>query len=181
MHYTPLPEKTKEYPMQAIYEDTPPAANSPWVMPGRYVVRLTAGGKTYSQPITVKMDPRVQTTAAGLLQQFTLSKAVYDDLMATNRTMDEIRAFRAGLKNADLDKSVQALQGESMGRFGRRGTPGPDSFSTVEGTLTSLLQALQEADVAPTSQTVAAVENRRAALKKLMQRWDALKAQNTAE
>jgi hypothetical protein len=47
--------------------------------------------------------------------------------------------------------------------------------------LTALLQGLQEADVAPTTQTVAAVQNRREAFKKLMQRWDALKAQDAAQ
>ncbi len=32
----------------------------PAVLPGTYTVRLTAGGKTYTQPLTVKMDPRTK-------------------------------------------------------------------------------------------------------------------------
>jgi len=27
-------------------------------MPGTYSVKLTVGGKTYTQPLTVRMDPR---------------------------------------------------------------------------------------------------------------------------
>jgi photosystem II stability/assembly factor-like uncharacterized protein len=191
MRFTPLPEKTKEYPMQAIYEDTPPEANSPWAMPGRYTVRLTVEGQTYTQPLRVRMDPRVRTPYLGLWQQFRLSKAVYDDLLTSAKTLEDIRAFRTRLKeqmqtrNSEmltaLDKNAQALEGEAVGRFARRGVPGPDSISSVSGTLTALLQSLQEADVAPTIQTVAAVRDRRAALRKLIHGWDALKAQSAAQ
>jgi hypothetical protein len=30
------------------------------VLPGNYTVRLTVGGKSYTQPLVVKMDPRVR-------------------------------------------------------------------------------------------------------------------------
>jgi photosystem II stability/assembly factor-like uncharacterized protein len=188
MHYTPLPQQNSEYPMQAVYEDTPPAPDSPWVMPGRYTLRLTVSGKSDTQPLVVDMDPRVHTPLTGLGQQFSLSMQIYDDLMASSKTKEEMRVFRDQLRNrmktdsseklANLDKSVQALEGESEGRRGRRGgPPGPDTLASVEGALTGLLQTLQEADVAPTTQTVAAVTDRRAALKKLLSQWAALKTQ----
>jgi hypothetical protein len=41
MHYAPLPSERPDYPMQAIYRDTPPAPSSPWVMPGSYTAKLT--------------------------------------------------------------------------------------------------------------------------------------------
>jgi len=34
--------------------------NVPPVLPGVYTVRLTVGGKTLTQPLVVKMDPRVR-------------------------------------------------------------------------------------------------------------------------
>jgi photosystem II stability/assembly factor-like uncharacterized protein len=180
LHWTPLPEEHEEYPMQAIYEDTPPNDDSPWVMPGSYVVRLTAGGKSYTQALTVKMDPRVHTSLAGLSQQFTLSKQVYDDLLNSRKTMeqiDELRKHAASQGGSDLAAKLTALVGEPAGRRGSRGAAGADTFRSVTGTLTALLEGLQEADVAPTTQTVAAVANRRAALAKLTQRWMELKAQ----
>jgi photosystem II stability/assembly factor-like uncharacterized protein len=191
MHYTPLPERNSEFPSSAVFEDTPPAPSSPWVMPGRYTVRLTAGGKSFTQPIVVKMDPRVRTTLAGLAQQFTLSKQIYDELQASAKTVEEIRSFRAQLRErmasgdsaklAELDKNAQALQGESAGRGGGRGfTSGPSSLASVSGTLTGLLRTLQGADVAPNMPTVAAVATERAALSKLMQSWNAMKTQNAA-
>ena len=188
MHYTPLPRRNPEYSMQAIYEDTPPAPDSPWVMPGRYTVRLTADGKTYTQPLVVKMDPRVKTPATGIAQQFTLSMSIYEDLMASAKTMEEIRTFRQGLsermkndhseKLAGLEKSVRALEGEPGGQRGRGGPTGPDTLGSVNGALLAVMQMLQGADVSPTTQTVAAVSNRRAALRKLMQQWSVLKGQS---
>jgi hypothetical protein len=41
-------------------------------------VKLTVNGKTLTQPIVVKMDPRVTSTSATILQQFSLAKRVYD-------------------------------------------------------------------------------------------------------
>jgi len=29
-------------------------------LPGRYTVKLTVGGKSYTQPLTLKMDPRMK-------------------------------------------------------------------------------------------------------------------------
>ncbi len=82
MHYAPLPEARPEYPMQAIYHDTPLAPSSPWAMPGNYTVKLTANGRSYTEPLAIKMDPRVHTSTADLLQQFTISKQLYDDTIA---------------------------------------------------------------------------------------------------
>src|SRR5262249_30202110 len=36
--------------------------NSPWVPPGTYTVRLTVNGQSTTQPITIRMDPRVKST-----------------------------------------------------------------------------------------------------------------------
>src|SRR5262249_11473422 len=56
-------------PIAAVPHRTAPAPATPSVAPGVYTVRLTADGKSYTQPLTVKMDPRVKTPAAGLQQQ----------------------------------------------------------------------------------------------------------------
>ena len=51
------------------------------------------------------MDPRVKTPAAGLLQQLTLSKQLYDGVLdaqaaleGDSRAASELRAFRAGAR-----------------------------------------------------------------------------------
>jgi photosystem II stability/assembly factor-like uncharacterized protein len=44
-------------PISAIYHDTP-VGQGEWMPPGGYTVKLTAGGRTYTQPLVVKPDPR---------------------------------------------------------------------------------------------------------------------------
>ncbi|MFH1764051.1 MAG: hypothetical protein ABIF09_07665 [Gemmatimonadota bacterium] len=52
----------------------------PWVLPGRYTVRMTVEGRSHSQTLTVRMDPRVTTPAADLQQQFELSLGLYEGM-----------------------------------------------------------------------------------------------------
>ena len=168
MHYAPLTRVRSTYPMQAVFEDTPPAQTSFWAMPGRYTVKLTVNGRSYTQPLSVRMDPRVRTPAAGLLQQFTLSKQLYEDSVAASKTLEEIRALR--------DEKALAIAGVAGPERGGRGAAqGPDTLTSVNTALGALLQSIQEADVAPNTALVKAVAERRAALAKLMQRWRALK------
>jgi hypothetical protein len=46
-----------EYPISAIYQDTP-GAQGAWVPAGTYSVKLTVDGRSYEQALTVKPDPR---------------------------------------------------------------------------------------------------------------------------
>src|SRR5262249_7368009 len=81
-HYPDVPGVESEYPIAAIPHNTAPQPTGPWVMPGQYTVVLTVNGKSYSQPLTIKIDPRVKTPAAGLQQQFKLSSDVYTKLLS---------------------------------------------------------------------------------------------------
>ncbi len=185
MHYTPIAGgggRGGGYAMQAIAHDTPLSINSIWAAPGRYTVKLTVDGKSYMQPLTLKMDPRVKTPPLGLQQQFTLSKAIYGDLLAAEKTMEEIRTARQKLAGApggaELDRKSQAIEGSTGGGRGGRGfvAAGPDTIASVTGALNTLMRTLESADATPTVQLVAAVSSRRAALAKLTQEWRTLQA-----
>jgi hypothetical protein len=184
--------------MQAIVHDTSPAITSIWAMPGRYTVKLTTGGKSYTEALTVKMDPRVRTPLTGLQQQFTLSKQMYDDIVKTSKALEQIRTIRAQLgplrekagpgATADaiaaFDQKVVALGGATGGgRGGGRGAvaAGPDTLASVSSSLTQLMRLLESADVMPSTQAVAAATDRRAALAKLLDRWNALKSRDLAD
>ena len=192
MRYTPLPESGhNEYPMQAVIHNTPAMPNSPWVMPGGYTVKLTAGDHAYNQPLTVKMDPRVKTPASGLREQFTLSLKIYDDLGASFAAAEQLHDLSNQLAErkthaegttataiAAFEAKAAALEGQAGGRFGGRRAAGPETLNSVNGQLTGLMSSLQEADVTPTMQLVAAVADRRKALAGLMARWSALRRQD---
>jgi photosystem II stability/assembly factor-like uncharacterized protein len=111
LHYPPFPPKTPSFPIAAIPRDTPPDASSPWVLPGTYTVRLTAGGKSQSQPFLVQMDPRVKATRADLEQQFVLSMKVYEALKQStdDERSDKLRTLLDILQNADAAPTAQAV------------------------------------------------------------------------
>ena len=46
-----------EYPISAIYRDTP-GRQGEWMPPGEYIVKLTVDGQSYTQALIVKPDPR---------------------------------------------------------------------------------------------------------------------------
>jgi len=174
LHYMPLPEARPNLPMQAIVHDTAPAPIAPWAMPGAYTVKLTVNGQGYTQPLTLKMDPRVHTASAELAQQLAMSKQLYDDLLKASKALDEIRKLRAENKDTPLDQKLAAIEG--AGGAGR-GAPagGPDTLTSVSGALSTLLRMIEGADVAPTTQVVAAAADRRKALAALLTQWAALK------
>ncbi len=66
-----------QLPIQAIPYNTVPAPSTPWVNPGTYVVKLTVDGKSHTQPIVVRQDPRVKTPALAMQQVYALTKAMY--------------------------------------------------------------------------------------------------------
>ncbi len=194
MHYPPVREGRPNYPMQAVYQDTAPATDAPWVMPGSYTVKLTVNGHSYTEPLTVKMDPRVRTPLADLTQQFTQSKELFDAVLEAAKLLEQIRALRKQLQQireragqgatADaieaFDKKLAALEGGGGGR-GRFAPPGgPDTLSSVQGALSTLLRLIQGADVAPTTQVVAAAADRRKALAALTERWTEMHSRDLA-
>ena len=165
-------------PIAAVAHNTVSPPNSPWVAPGAYTVKLTVGGKSYTQPMTVKMDPRVKTPPLGLAQQFTLSKQMYDGMLDAQKALQDVRALRAKAAGTPFDQKLATLEGQGGGGRGAGGAPeGPDTLASISGGLGQLMGLLQGADVAPTTQLVAAVAQRRAALTKLLARWNALKAE----
>ena len=84
LHYAP-PKASFSYPIAATPANTARVPTGPWAPPGGYTVRLTAGGQTLTQPLRLRMDPRVKTPSSALDQQFRLSMRLYD---AINRLFD---------------------------------------------------------------------------------------------
>jgi hypothetical protein len=182
LHYTPAPGVRTSYPIAAIAYNTPPSASSPWVMPGTYTVKLTVDGKSMTQPLVVKMDPRVTTPSEGLQQQFTLSKQMYDGIVEANGALEQLRAIRARIKGTPLDQKAAALEGEPAGDFGPppRAAGQPETLSSVIGSLTTMMSLLQQADVTPSAQVTAAAADRLTALTSIMKQWNAFQTEATA-
>jgi len=194
LRYPPPGVLNVQYPISATPNNTPREPRGPWVVPGTYTVRLTVSGQTHSQSLTVRLDPRVKASAATLARQFTLSKGVYDAINRTRGVLDELRALRANLRDIrarttgetiaaidSLDLAAGALEGGGGG-FGGGGGGGGGSptLSGTIGTLAQLYDALQDADVQPTTQLVAAVQAAQREVPATLARWDPLRARAVA-
>jgi photosystem II stability/assembly factor-like uncharacterized protein len=184
LHYAPVPGMdTGPDADQAVPHNTPSAFTSPWVLPANYTVKLTANGQTYTQPLTVTMDPRVKTALADLQAQFRLSKELYDAVLESTKDMDDISAREKQESNDEVKKQLQTLMGP-VG-FGRGGGFGggpnaPTSFSGLRGQLSRLLHEIQNADVAPTQQQAAAGAKRLADFRTLQSQWNTVKTHATS-
>jgi len=182
LRYAPVPGIKPEYPIAAIYQNTAPAATSPWAMPGKYKVVLTANGQKYTQDLTIQMDPRVKTPAADLEQQFELSQQVYQNILALQPINDQVEQLRAQLKaqrekspaaSAKLDAFSQKLDAfAGAGGRRRRGTQQAPTLSSVRGSLFEMFSVLQDADVAPTPQAAQAIPVLTQSTQSLLKQWD---------
>ncbi|MEZ4901653.1 MAG: glycoside hydrolase, partial [Spirosomataceae bacterium] len=108
MHYTPTDAPVR-FPIAAIYQNTAPDATSPWVLPATYTVKLTVNGQTYTQPLTIKIDPRVKTTPAQLQQIHDLSVVCYEGQQKAQEALKKSEDFRkvARLTEEGLKKVME--------------------------------------------------------------------------
>ena len=75
-----------------------------FVVPGQYSLILTVNGRTYSQPLTVTLDPRVHASQSDLVQQLDTEKNVSAQMTASYDGDGQVRALRAAI--ADRQKSL---------------------------------------------------------------------------
>src|SRR5260370_40875052 len=114
MHYDPLPGvgggggRGGGGGNGAVPDRTYPGVNSPWAPPGAYSVRLTADGQTRTQPITIKMDPRVKITPE-VQQIFTLTAQIEDKARNAPAAYKEARHLAANLKARPQSAANDAL------------------------------------------------------------------------
>ena len=170
MHYSPVPGIEAGVPdRRGALEHRYRRRLRPGSCPARTPWFSRLKDKKYTQPLDVKMDPRVKTSTADLQKQFDLSQQVYQDLLALQPVIDKVTAARAQLKTmrekassadaARIDEAGKEL--ESLeGGGGRRRRGRASSRKTSPACATSLLEMLtmlQEVDAAPTTQATAAV------------------------
>ncbi|MDT4953302.1 MAG: hypothetical protein QOJ02_1440 [Acidobacteriota bacterium] len=186
MHYQPVPNVKPEYPIAAVYRNTAPAATSPWAMPGEYTVVLTANGKSYTQTLPMKMDPRLKTSTSDLARQFELSKQLYDEwlkleplnerinALSTQLTTLRARAGEGTVANAvdALNKKLQEITGSANRR------PGTPPNLVVLARLQTLFNVIQDVDAAPTARVAAAVMDIQRESSSLLEGWRAIEAQD---
>jgi hypothetical protein len=157
------------YSIAAVWrEGTPVSPDGPLVLPGVYSVTLEVDGKKLSQPLTVKLDPRVKVSEESLHKQLELSRALVSELGRAVAAHNMIENVLKEKKDAISASVVDSLTSLSKG--------GNPNLGTVAGALSELIGAVQGADAAPTSGQREAFSEYRRQLNTLLERWKAIRA-----
>jgi photosystem II stability/assembly factor-like uncharacterized protein len=187
LHYAPPVAARHEYPISAIPGDTPRLPLGPAVLPGPYTVRLTVDGKTYTAPLTVKMDPRVKVSAAGLEKKFetetrlsALMSRTSEAVLLAGSMRDQLQKLEEQATGATKD-SVQAFHKRLAAVLGvPSGLLAPVAeqvtLAQVSGEVTTLYGQVWQVDAEPTKAQLEAAAATEHAAAEVMQRWDELKS-----
>jgi photosystem II stability/assembly factor-like uncharacterized protein len=205
IHHEPLTGGRGTYPISAIPHDTPREPGGPRAMSGVYTVKLIVDGKTYSQPLTIKMDPRVKTTPVALAQLTNAELRVASAMKSSAETVASIRALQADLTALNgkasgpvaeaivaAQKKAAAIAGEPEaagggrggrggggGGGGRGGAPaGPEMLPRLSGEYSALYGLMDSSDTAPTATQSAVLLKLNTEFSKLMLQWTELKTKD---
>lgn len=185
MHYQPMRGAPRFLDAdEAVRHETPLVPSSPWIMPGHYTVTLTVDGRSYQQPLTVKMDPRVKTPTDALQQQLEASLKAYREAMAAGAALAQVRDLekrldtrRPSRETATYRKQLEELSGpEATSPFELFFHQGPPTLASIDASLQMLMNRMQQADRAPTAADLQALDQIGSEYQSLMRRWQKLKA-----
>jgi photosystem II stability/assembly factor-like uncharacterized protein len=195
MHYDPIPGAggggRGGGGGAAVPHRTYSGVNSPWVAPGTYTVRLTANGQSVTQPMTIKLDPRVKVTPE-VQQIFTLTTKMEDNARISGaaykearEVLDKLKARPQSAANDALIKKVEEIapvEAAPTGGGGRGGrgaaaaeAPVAANLSTIGAQMVAAVQGMQAAEMPPTAAELKACAKEEAAYTALMAKWNALK------
>jgi hypothetical protein len=130
----------------------------PFVLPGRYTVKLAVSGKELTQPLDVRADPRAATTPTALADRHAMSMRIAElsgiystgakALSAVDAELGRIAASVTAMPNAPAGAdSVVANAARRVNELKPRFSP---SYGTPIGRAFDLLGALQSNSGAPT-------------------------------
>lgn len=169
----------------------------PFVVPGEYRVKLTVDGKSETQPLLVKLDPRVKAKPEELARQYELASKVTARAGEVAAALEQEHDLRAQIETrkkeaaekADLLKSLEELEQkiearvevDSDAEYGLFGLSLPEKdyepLRRVSSELTRLLVVVESADAAPTADATAAAEKWDAEAGEAVEQWKALSTQ----
>ncbi len=177
LHETAPDVFSHEYPIAAVFADTPRLPEGPVVLPGQYTVRLSVGKFSSSQPLLVKMDPRVKASAGALAQQHDLASQITQLLHRDYEGVTRIRVLRAQLKKlaapgpAAAEAAALDAKAASLIGAGSSSSAATEDLSRANNELAQLLALIDSADAAPTPQAVATVDDLQKSTEGLLGRW----------
>ena len=157
----------------------------PLVLPGHYTVKLTAGGKTYSQPLEVTLDPRVSAKEAkiALPTQLKFLDEIDESMRQSYLAHEEVAKLRADLakltpelsaaSDTGLAKSVAAFDAKAEQLESK--AKERKNLRAINGGLAGLAAEVDDGDRTPPAQYHEAYQVYAGNLKGALKQWDALR------
>jgi photosystem II stability/assembly factor-like uncharacterized protein len=197
LRYPPPDSLSHEFPISAIYQNTPELPLGVIAVPGHYTVKLSVDGKSYTQPLTVQMDPRIKRSEAELRAQFAMEAGAVRAMNESFGNLAQVRSVReqlaersaktAGGALADaisvLSEKLADLEGGPQSSF--YGVPAngkqSENFSTLNQHFGNLLAVADSSDSAPTTQAQRVYQQEQTALRELKEKWHALRSKDIAQ
>jgi len=187
LRYAPPKSEHYGYPISAVPHNTPRDPEGPLVLPEQYTVRLTAGDRSYTAPLTVKMDPRVKTPLAALQHSFQMQMRLYTQWNDAYTAIAQARALSADLEK--LSKQSSASLAERVTTLEKKvttilkGSKESPKSASPEMTLEqmrdqvgSVYGQLGGSDTTPTATLVKAYGQVEQKVEGAMKRWNAVKS-----
>jgi photosystem II stability/assembly factor-like uncharacterized protein len=195
LHYPPPDSLEHEFPISAIYRDTPRYPLGAWVLPGAYTAKLSSGSWSFTKTFNVEMDPRIKTPRIALRKQFEMETGAVAGMNESFAALARVKSVRSQLKGplakagkgalsdsiAAMDKKCAELEGAAQSSFFGlpQGTKPQENFSTLNQHFGGILAVADSADAAPTTQATAVYKELQAALQDLSGRWTKIRDQDT--
>src|ERR1019366_7638411 len=178
--------------MGAMESDTPAAVEGPLALPGEYTVRLIVDGRTYSQKMTVKNDPRSTSTHRDMCLENQFRLNIYAGAQETWDGYHQAMAIRAAIASilnakpsadipkagAVLDDKLAKLAGTVYRERRAYGPPPPDSFVNMNGYLLTHLDLFDYGDIAPTEAMMGSYGSDWSKLHAMTEQWRSILAKD---
>jgi photosystem II stability/assembly factor-like uncharacterized protein len=205
LHYRKPETLSHEFPISAIVHNTPELPLGAFALPGNYTVKLRvdaahpdpahsdpAPRDGFTQPLVVKMDPRIKVSSSDLAQQFAMESAAVIGMNDTYAALSQIASVRAQIKNrlaqsakasavgtslAALDQQLAQLEGSAESGFAGLPPSGkqPENFSTAHQHFATMLGVADSYDGAPTTQAIVAFKQLEDDTQQLLATWKNVK------
>ena len=169
-----------------------------FVVPGKYQIKLTAGGKSMTASLEVVKDPRVSTSQADLEKQAEFATRIRDRVSAGNEAVNQIRGVRAQLdalkkrlstdssakpvvEAADaLTKKLNAIEEKIIQPKNKSGEDALNYPIQVADQLTDLQSTVESADSAPTASSLMVFDELNSRLDVQIASWHNLESTDLA-
>jgi photosystem II stability/assembly factor-like uncharacterized protein len=182
----------------AVLHDTHWGGEGPLVIPGVYTLKFDVDGKSFTQTVTVRNDPKSTVTQADLVALHGLQMKLYEGTRLSWDGFQQIAVMRSSLANVErgnpppdvataakaLDQKLAALAGPTVfvaaGRGGGGGPRAP-TFSTINGveaeegavlvSMNGQLKVLDMSDIPPNPTKFAAWRNACSDMRTVLTEW----------